>query len=97
MSARSGFSPIGIADLQGAVKETVEAIRRHAYGGNENNVYHVLLMSVDSELEMRFADYGTAVNSGGEAFAALKRVMDRFELRTNPRGGNVVTVSKKAR
>jgi anti-anti-sigma factor len=96
-SGRCGFSPGGISEMQGAVRETVEAIRRHAYGGNENNVYHVLLMSVDSELELRFADYGSAVNSGGEAFASLKRVMDRFELRSNPRGGNVVTVSKKAR
>lgn len=97
MSNRSGFSPPAINELQGAVRDTVEAIRRHSYGGNENNVYHVLLMSVDSELEMRFADYGSSVNSGGEAFSSLKRVVDRFELRNNPRGGNVLTVSKKAR
>ena len=98
LSTKSGFSPTGISEMQSAVKDTVEAIRRHAYGGNENNVYHVLLTSVDSELEMRFADYGASLNSDkGDVFSSVRRTMDRFELRHHPKGGNVVTVSKKAR
>jgi anti-anti-sigma factor len=98
LSQKSGFSAQGVAEVQSAVKDTVEAIRRHAYGGNENNVYHVLLVSVDSELEMRFADYGVSLNSDrGDVFAAARRVMDRFDLKNHPKGGNVLTVSKKAR
>jgi anti-anti-sigma factor len=98
LSTKSGFSPSGISEMQSAVKDTVEAIRRHAYGGNENNVYHVLLTSVDSELEMRFADYGASLNSDkGDVFSSVRRTMDRFELRHHPKGGNVVTVSKKAK
>jgi anti-anti-sigma factor len=97
MSRKSGFSSAGVSELQSAVKDTVDVIRRHSYNGNENNVYHVLMVSADSELEIRFADYGTALNGGGEMFVALKRTMDRFELRNHPRGGNVVTVSKKAK
>ena len=97
-STKSGFSAAGISELQSAVKDTVEAIRRHAYGGNDNNVYHVLLTSVDSELEMRFADYGASLNSDkGDVFSSVRRTMDRFELRHHPKGGNVVTVSKKAK
>ena len=98
LSTKSGFSPAGISEVQSAVKDTVEAIRRHAYGGNDNNVYHVLLTSVDSELEMRFADYGASLNSDkGDVFSSVRRTMDRFELRHHPKGGNVVTVSKKAK
>jgi hypothetical protein len=98
LSTKSGFSPTGISEMQSAVKDTVEAIRRHAYGGNDNNVYHVLLTSVDSELEMRFADYGASLNSDkGDVFSSVRRTMDRFELRHHPKGGNVVTVSKKAK
>jgi len=98
LSTRSGFSAMGISEMQSAVKDTVEAIRRHAYGGNDNNVYHVLLTSVDSELEMRFADYGASLNSDkGDVFSSVRRTMDRFELRHHPKGGNVVTVSKKAK
>src|SRR5262245_52680633 len=97
-STKSGFSPSGISEMQSAVKDTVEAIRRHAYGGNENNVYHVLLTSVDSELEMRFADYGASLNSDkGDVFSSVRRTMDRFELRHHPKGGNVVTASKTAK
>jgi anti-sigma regulatory factor (Ser/Thr protein kinase) len=98
LSTKSGFSAAGISEVQSAVKDTVEAIRRHAYGGNDNNVYHVLLTSVDSELEMRFADYGASLNSDkGDVFSSVRRTMDRFELRHHPKGGNVVTVSKKAK
>jgi hypothetical protein len=68
LSTKSGFSPSGISEMQSAVKDTVELIRRHAYGGNENNV-----------------------------FSSVRRSMDRFELRHHPKGGNVVTVSKKAK
>ena len=97
-SSKSGFSAAGISEVQSAVRDTVEAIRRHAYGGNDNNVYHVLLTSVDSELEMRFADYGASLNSDkGDVFSSVRRTMDRFELRHHPKGGNVVTVSKKAK
>jgi anti-anti-sigma factor len=97
LSAKSGFSPAGIQEVQSAVKETVDAIRRHAYGGNDNNVYHVLMVSVDSELELRFADYGVSLSSNGDVFSAVRRVMDRFELKNHPKGGNVLTVSKKAK
>jgi len=98
LSTKSGFSAAGISEVQSAVKDTVEAIRRHAYGGNDNNVYHVLLTSVDAELEMRFADYGASLNSDkGDVFSSVRRTMDRFELRHHPKGGNVVTVSKKAK
>ena len=97
LSAKSGFSAAGIQEVQSAVKETVDAIRRHSYGGNDNNVYHVLMMSVDSELEMRFADYGASLGSNGDVFSSVRRVMDRFELKNHPKGGNVLTVSKKAK
>lgn len=98
LSSKSGFSPMGISEMQSAVRDTVDAIRRHAYGGNEHNVYHVLLTSVDSELEMRFADYGASLNSDkGDVFSSVRRTMDRFELRHHPKGGNVVTVSKRAK
>jgi anti-sigma B factor antagonist len=98
LSQKSGFSPQGISEVQSVVKDTVETIRRHAYGGSDGNVYHVLLVSVDSELEMRFADYGTPLSPDrADLFASARRAMDRFELRHHPKGGNVITVSKKAR
>ena len=95
MSSKSGFNASGISEIQSAVRDTVETIKRQAYGGNGNNVYHVLMVSVDSELELRFADYGSAIN--GDSFSTAKRVMDRFDLKHHPKGGNVLTVAKKAK
>src|SRR5207249_9682776 len=64
-----------------SLHDALPIFRRHAYGGNDNNVYHVLLTSVDSELEMRFADYGASLNSDkGDVFSSVRRTMDRFEL-----------------
>ena len=97
LSQKSGFSPSGIAEVQSAVKDTVEQIRRHAYGGNDNNVYHVLLASIDSEIEMRFADYGASLSADRDPFQAARRVMDRYDLKNHPKGGNVLTVAKKAK
>jgi anti-sigma regulatory factor (Ser/Thr protein kinase) len=98
MSQKSGFSAGGVTEIQSAVKETVEAIRKHAYGGNDNNVYHVLLLSVDSELELRFADYGASLNGDkADVFGSVRRAMDRFEVKSHPKGGNVLTLSKKVR
>ena len=95
LSSRSGFSAPGISEIQSVVKDTVDTIHKKAYGGNDNNVYHVLMLSVDSEIEIRFADYGSAVN--GDAFSVARKVMDRFDLKQHPNGGNVVTVAKKAK
>ncbi len=98
MAVRTGFTPGGISDVQAAVKDTVETILRHAYGGNDNNVYHVLMVAADSELEIRFADYGVSLNAEKtDLFVTVRRVMDRFEIKNHPKGGNVVTLQKKAK
>jgi hypothetical protein len=98
MAQRTGFTAGGITEVQTAVKDTVETIRRHAYGGNDNNVYHVLMVAADSELELRFADYGVSLNADRtELFNNIRKVSDRFEIKNHPKGGNVVTIHKKAR
>lgn len=93
-----GFTPGGMSEVETAVKDTVEMIRRHAYGGNDQNIYHVLMISGDAELELRFADYGASMNSDkGDLFVGVRRLVDRLELKHHPKGGNVVTVGKKAK
>lgn len=100
---RAGFSEPGLVELSNAVRDTVGTIRQHAYGGNDNNVYHVMLVTTDSEVEIRFADYGTSLSpnrtdgSGRNLFHSARALMDRFELKNHPKGGNVLTLSKKAK
>lgn len=85
--------PSGIDGLQGELKNLVENIRKVAYNGNENNIYHVQVLLKETELEMRFVDYGKPLNDG--LFANTKRVVDRFELKAHPRGGNIISLMKK--
>ena len=98
MAAKVGFNDGGVEEVRSVAKDTVETIRKHAYGGNEKNVYHVLLLSREEEIELRFADYGQSLNSGkGDLFGGQRKKMDRVELKHHPRGGNVVTLSKKVK
>ncbi|MBI2931934.1 MAG: anti-sigma factor antagonist [Planctomycetes bacterium] len=100
---RAGFVDGTLSDLLNAVKDTVSTIRRYAYGNDENNIYHVMLVAVDSEIELRFADYGLSLSAnktdetGRNLFQGVKEAMDKFELKNHPRGGNVLTLAKKAR
>lgn len=92
--AKRGALPEGsITGLQSEIRNVVDTIRRHSYGGNDNNVYHVLMVLNDSELELRFVDYGRQLN--GELFSRTQRAVDRFEHKPHPRGGNIISMAKK--
>ncbi|MBI4565826.1 MAG: hypothetical protein HY716_14150 [Planctomycetes bacterium] len=98
---RAGFSETEASSFEAAVKEVVQAIRRIAYDGRDNQVYHVLIVRSGSEVELHFADSGSRMVSdeNGEdrrtRFAAARAFMDRFEIKAAARGGNVVTLTKK--
>jgi len=103
VAKRAGFNDGSMSDLLGAVKDTVGTIRRYSYGNNDNNIYHVMMVTADSEIELRFADYGASLNAsrtddaGRNLFQGVKDVMDKFDLKNHPKGGNVLTLSKKVR
>ncbi|MHC4607820.1 MAG: anti-sigma factor antagonist [Planctomycetota bacterium] len=100
LARRAGFTDKPSRELQDAVKDTVDTIKKRSYGGNENNVYHVLMHSNESGIVLRFADYGASIppdEAKSKLFDRTRKIMDRFELKNHPRGGNVLTVSKKAK
>jgi anti-sigma regulatory factor (Ser/Thr protein kinase) len=103
VSMQAGFQDGQSTALLGAVKSTVDAILQHAYGGNDNNIYHVMVVTAESEIELRFADYGNTISAdktgsdGRHVFDAARSVMDKFELKSHPKGGNVLTLAKKVK
>ncbi len=98
LARRTGFTDGAIPQLEGAVRDTVRALRKHAYADADGQVYHVMLLNPGTEIELRFADTGTSITpAAGDPFASVRSAVDRFELRNHPRGGNVLTLSKKAR
>ncbi len=100
---QAGFQDGSATDLVGAVKNAVDSILQHAYGGNDNNIYHVMLVTADQEIELRFADYGSSISpektgsDGKPVFGLARSVMDKFELKSHPKGGNVLTLAKKVK
>ena len=56
----------------------------------------VLLLAAESELELRIADSGKSISDNGQThFSLARQVMDRFEHRPHPKGGNLLTLAKK--
>jgi anti-anti-sigma factor len=103
MASRAGFPEATVGQIETVVRDTIQTIRKYAYGNQDNNVYHVMVARAGPEIEIRFADSGTSLTAdragedGKPLFAAARTHMDRFEIRNHPRGGNVITVSKKAK
>lgn len=79
--------------LQKNLRTVIDNIQQHAYGGNPNNIYHVQVITKDTDLEMRFVDYGRPMNE--QTFAQARSGVDRLEIRPHPRGGNILTVAKR--
>jgi len=103
MASRAGFSDTVVSQMETVVRDTVQTIRRYAYSNQDNNVYHVMVARAGPEIEIRFADSGSPLSSdrlgddGKPLFGSARSYMDRFEIRNHPRGGNVITVSKKSK
>mgnify|MGYP001574229868 FL=1 len=53
-----------------------------------------MIVATESELNLKFSDYGKAL-SPDSLFVESRRSMDVFDHKPHPKGGNVVTLSKK--
>ncbi len=100
LGVKTGFGNGEVAELESAVRMTVGILRDHAYGGNQNNIYHIQVITTENSMELRFADYGASLfehrkgADGRPIFEQLRECMDRFELKHHPKGGNFIIVSK---
>ena len=103
MAARAGFAETAVGQVENVVRDTVQTIRKYAYSNQDNSVYHVMVARAGPEIEIRFADSGASLSAdragddGKPLFGPARAHMDRFEIRNHPRGGNVITVWKKAK
>lgn len=102
LASRVGFDAETRDMLCEVVRSTLEDLKQYAYDGNETNVFHVLLMSGDRELEIRLADVGKHVDvdarPSGDVdapFTMAREYMDKFEIAHQARGGNMVTLVKR--
>jgi len=98
---KAGFNGNSADTISEAVSSACRNIIEHAYDNDGNNSVHLLLVPNGSSLTIKIADYGRPLDFGasgtiqGDArFAAVVKNMDTVEHRTNPRGGNLLTLIK---
>ncbi len=91
----AGFGPDAVRSVQSSVDEVVRAILDKAYGGNRQRSFSVFLAAGTGELALTFADTGQTLD-GQASFSTTRSSMDQFAVKAHPRGGNVLTMSKRA-
>lgn len=89
---KANLGELSTKHLMGVVEKIFDAILNSAYGGNSNNLFHVLFLVSETEIEMKFIDYGKAIHDS--TLSKQREIMDRFEIKTLPNGGNLISISK---
>lgn len=101
MCNKIGMNPTAVESVPGAVRESVATVIDRAYGNNDQCTYQVLVVTADNEISIKIADYGKRIDltqpdsGGGQVFTYTKSVMDSFDLRSHPKGGNILTIAKR--
>ena len=102
LAKRAGFTPDMMRSMEQSVRESAGTIIDKAYSHNEQCTYQVLMVASDNEVSIKFSDYGKKIDpettdgSGKPVFHLTRQSMDVFDLKAHPRGGNILTLSKRA-
>ncbi len=101
MCNKLGMSQDAVQNVPGAVREAVATVIERAYGNNDQCTYQVLVVMAETELSIKIADYGKKIdpnstdNNGQSLFSYTKSVVDVFDLKSHPKGGNILTIAKR--
>ncbi|MDP7035232.1 MAG: STAS domain-containing protein [Planctomycetota bacterium] len=94
LARRIGFDPSEVSSM----KETLASIGREiiekAYGNEPNQSYQVVISPSSTEIRIQFADHGQFLE-GNQVFSSVGQAMDTFDHKRHPKGGNVVTLTKR--
>ncbi|MCE9581236.1 MAG: STAS domain-containing protein [Planctomycetes bacterium] len=102
LAKRAGFNDGLAKSMEASVRESASTICDKAYGSNEQATYQVLMVASDNEVSIKFSDYGKKIeadmhDAGGKSvFSVTRQAMDVFDLKAHPKGGNILTLSKRA-
>lgn len=102
LAKRAGFNDGLMKSMEASVRESAAAIIDKAYASNEQATYQVLMVASDNEVSIKFSDYGKKIDpdmkdgAGKPVFSVTRESMDVFDLKAHPKGGNILTLSKRA-
>ncbi len=91
------FGPGAKVDaIKRALHDVTSGLSSLVYKNDPRSIYHVLVSTNGRGMEIKISDYGqrldpVRVNS---YFASVRRVLDEFEIRPHPKGGNLFRLFK---
>jgi len=101
-AARSaGFNGATVGKISSAVVAAARGVAQYAYAGDGSSAIHLLVMPDDQAFTVRISDYGKKISAGpdgspqGGEFAGVTDVMDSCQVKPNPKGGNLITLTKR--
>ena len=94
LSQRLGFGPQDVQGIRDAVSEICNAIVEKAYNNKQYLSYNVVITPSSSELKLQISDYGQFIYEESY-FQRSRQIMDEFEHKQHPKGGNIINMSKR--
>jgi anti-sigma B factor antagonist len=96
----AGFNGATVRAIRTAVVSAGKSIIELAYSGDSSSSIHVLIVPEESEITIRMSDYGSPIPSSGGVpqgggFGEIEKLMDTVQVKPNPKGGNLITMTKR--
>lgn len=95
LANRIGFVPEEVQAIKEAIVETCTQVTEKAYENKQYLSYNVVLNSSSTELKIQISDYGKFIYDDKANFAHTTKIMDEFEHKQHPKGGNIISMTKR--
>jgi len=95
LANRIGFSPDELKGIKDAIAETCGAVIEKAYDNKQYLSYNVVLNPSSTDLKIQISDYGKFIYDDQSRFQRTIQVMDEFEHKQHPKGGNIINMTKR--
>ncbi|BBM88165.1 anti-sigma factor antagonist [Candidatus Uabimicrobium amorphum] len=95
LASRIGFPADSIKAIKECLMEICGAVIEKAYDNKQYYSYSVVINPSSTELKIQISDYGKFIYDNKSCFDRSRQVMDEFEHKQHPKGGNVITMVKK--
>lgn len=102
VAKEAGFNETEAGQIGKAVATISARVTELAYGGDSSGTLHVIAVPDGKVVTVRISDYGKKIPTGPDGapadvrFAEAAKVMDSVRVSPNPKGGNLVIMTKKS-
>jgi anti-sigma B factor antagonist len=103
LAKEMGFAGATAGELGAAVVTASKSVAQLAYGSSDAaSSLHVVVIPNANAITVRISDYGQAIPADADgtpedpSFKPVARAVDSMMLKPNPRGGNLLTMTKRS-